>query len=206
MLSFLVTGFGAFPGAKYNPTMDLMAVLARRKERFARLGIRLETRVLPVSYAEIGPRLATLAAEIHPDAILHFGLAGRRKWISIETRAINRLHELNPDADGAYARAAEIVSDGPRVLRARAPVMQIAAALRRAKVATRLSQDAGRYLCNAAFYHSLLKPHAPSVGFIHVPRPGFSRPSFAAIVKSAEIAILITAVATRRFQPSKARQ
>ncbi len=217
MLTCLVTGFGAFPGAKHNPTVDLVASLRRRERRFARFGIRLETRILPVLYAEIAPRLAKLLAEIEPDAILLFGLAGRRKSVSIETRARNRASLLHPDAGGIYAEGLSLTPGGASILSARFPAVQIVTALRRAGVASRLSRNAGNYLCNAAFYHSLVARHPASVGFIHITWPAArrgrrsstyssSRPTFAEIVKAAEIAILEVATAARRGRSADLRQ
>ena len=58
MRTVLVTGFGAFPGAPRNPTQELMARLQRHKARFTRLGVRLETRVLPVVFSDISQHLA----------------------------------------------------------------------------------------------------------------------------------------------------
>jgi pyroglutamyl-peptidase len=202
-LTFLVTGFGAFPGASHNPTVDLMAALRGQRARFASFGIKLETRVLPVIHADIAPRLAKLTAEIKPDAILHFGLAGRRTSVSIETQAANRVSQLSPDAGGACAQEFCLQPGGPAIARARIPAAQILVALRRAGIASRLSRDAGTYLCNAAFYHSLARFPA-SVGFIHIPWPArrsrsrSSCPTFAEIVKAAEITILAVAKAERR--------
>lgn len=212
----LVTGFGAFPGAKHNPTVDLIAALRRRKERFARFGIELETRILPVLYAEMAQRLAKLVAEIKPDAILHFGLAGRRKTVSVETRARNRASRLYPDAGGRCAGRLSLVPGGAAIVKVRIPTAQIVAALRSAGIASRLSQDAGAYLCNTALYCSLVAPSPASVGFIHIPWPAArrrdrrnathssSRPTFAKIVKAAEIAILEVATAARREQWQRA--
>jgi pyroglutamyl-peptidase len=213
-LTFLVTGFGAFPGAKHNPTVGLIAALQRREERFARFGIRLETRILPVLYAEIAPRLAKLIAEIKPDAILHFGLAGRRKSVSVETRARNRASRLYPDAGGTRAEGFSLVPGGAAIVSAHIPAAQIVAALRRAGIASRLSRDAGTYLCNAAFYYSLVARCPASVGFIHIPWPAAARrsslhsstrPTFAEIVKAAEIAVLEVATAARRGQWAASR-
>lgn len=197
-LTVLATGFGAFPGARHNPSADLMAALERRKARFAGFGIKLETRVLPVLYAEIAPRLAKLAAEVKPEAILHFGLAGRRKTLSIETRACNRVSLSAPDTGGARPQQSCLVPNGAAVVRARIPAAQILAALRRAGIASDLSRDAGNYLCNAALYHSLAARVPACVGFIHIPWPERRHPSFAEIVKAAEIAVLETAIAARR--------
>src|SRR5438445_2022144 len=102
-LRVLVTGFGRFPGARHNPTALLVRALGGHRARLARLGIELERAVLPVKYAEVARKLEELDKTLKPDAILHFGLAARRKFFSIETRALNRLSLLHCDASGARA-------------------------------------------------------------------------------------------------------
>lgn len=150
----LVTGFGAFPGAPHNPTAVLMRNLAAHERRLARMGIKLERRVLPVVYSEIAPRLTALIAETAPDAILHFGLARGRRAISIETRAVNHFG-TSPDAAGKCAPGSSILRGTAAVKRAGVPVPALNAALRRAWIASRPSNDAGNYVCNQTFYLSL---------------------------------------------------
>jgi pyroglutamyl-peptidase len=165
----LVTGFGAFPGAPTNPTEALIARLATQKPRLARLGIRLELALLPVVYGKTQGRLTAAIADAAPDAILHFGLAGRRTAISVETRALNRLSILRVDAAGACAVQPAIVKGGLQVAWSRFPAARIAAALRHAGCAAHLSIDAGDYICNQVLYLSLTQSAVPLVGFIHVP-------------------------------------
>lgn len=204
MPRLLVTGFGSFPGARFNPTVGLMAALKRQTALFARLGVRLETHVLPVLHGEIGPRLARLIAEIRPAAILHFGFAGRRRCLSIETRACNRISLLHPDARGAFAEDFVLVRGGPMIATSPLPAARIAATLRRAGMACRISRDAGTYLCNAALYHSLIGYQAPA-GFIHVPRPARgdrkgpeNSRSGPELLRAAELALREIAVLARR--------
>jgi len=116
-LRILVTGFGSFPGVHDNPTALLIHALGNHRTRLARLGIALEGAVLPVEYAGVEQELETLNETFKPDAILHFGLAARRKFISIETRALNRLSLLHCDAAGVRAPRRAIVP-GARLRRA----------------------------------------------------------------------------------------
>jgi pyroglutamyl-peptidase len=168
-LTILLTGFSAFPGAPFNPTEALVSELQARKAYFAQRGIRLEPRVLPVIYTAIAPAIAAHVEELAPDVILHFGLATKRTRLSIETLARNRVNQIHCDAAGRQAEHPTVVRDGAPLLKARVPTVGIAVALRQAGHACDLSQDAGDYLCNAAFYLSLAAPHAAHVGFIHVP-------------------------------------
>ena len=166
----LVTAFGAFPGARSNPTLAILARLERSRSRLARLGIDLRVMALPVVYDSLEPMLCAVADDIRPDAILHLGLAGRRRWLSIETRAVNRAGPLHPDA--ARRRPAQILArSGTPILRATWPAPRLHAALVRAGHYARLSIDAGDYVCNATLYRSLAAHLAPRVGFLHVSRP-----------------------------------
>ena len=206
----LVTGFGSFPGARQNPTETLIKLLARHKERLARQGISLDLHVLPVAYKEIPKRLEALFQGRPPDAVLHFGLARRRTQISIETRALNRMSVLHPDASGAQSDRFEIVLGAPFFVKSSFPATQIEAALNRAGLTSRRSIDAGDYICNETLYLSLVSRRARSAGFIHVPplarrdRPKalltskVTRPTLAMLEQAALIAILATARGLRR--------
>lgn len=177
-----------------------MRHLAARRDRFARLGIRLETHVLPVVYQGLAARLASLADETKPDAILHFGVAARRKIISVETRAHNRRRLGAADAQGERPASGRIDLNGPETIAVRIPAAQIVAKIRRAGIAAALSHDAGRYLCNATLYETL-RGRLPA-GFVHIPLPGrdHMRLDFADIAAAAEIAIIAVAAYHRQTQ------
>jgi pyroglutamyl-peptidase len=206
----LVTGFGPFPGVRENPTATIIAALEKYRPRLSRLGIELTLEVLPVTYAEIAPRLDALAKRINPDAILHLGLARRRKVMCIETRAVNRLSLLHRDARKISPPGMRVVPGAPHVLKSTFPAALVSAALGHAGYMSRLSINAGRYVCNQTLYLSLaLFPGRP-VGFIHIPWParghGFGgskerssgRPTLADMNHAAVIAILVMASALRR--------
>ena len=173
------------------------------RARLARLGIELELAILPVTYAGVAKKLEELDETLKPDAILHFGLAARRKSLSIETRALNRLNLLRCDASGARASRLAIIPGAPLAARSTFPARQIEAALRHAGLRARLSVKAGTYVCNESLYLTLTRSHAGAAGFIHVPRLARAhrprrasrnrRPNLAGLVRAALIAILVTA-------------
>jgi pyroglutamyl-peptidase len=202
MITVLATGFGAFPGVRNNPSDALMRHLAARRGRFARLGIHLETHVLPVVYEGLAARLARLADETKPDAILHFGVAARRKIISVETRAHNRRRLSAADAQGERPASGIIDFNGPETIAVRIPAAQIVAKIRSAGIAAALSHDAGRYLCNATLYETLRKRGHLPAGFIHIPLPGRDRTGldFGDMAAAAEIAIIAVAAYHRQTQ------
>ena len=108
----------------------------------------------------------TSRGTLHPDAILHFGLAARRKYLSVETRALNRVSLLHSDTSGARASCRVIVAGAVHSKRATFPARQIEAALRRAGFHARLSVNAGDYVCNEMLYLSLSRSQARAIGFI----------------------------------------
>ena len=169
--SILVTGFGAFPGSPRNPTERMVQRLQRHSSRLARLGVDLYCAVLPVCYAELQGSLASLSTRYRPDIVLHLGVAGRRRRVSVETRAINRASPLHPDASGRLP-AQILMPFSAQILPATYPGRRVLAALLQAGVAAEASRDAGDYVCNATLYQALATRLAPQVGFIHVPRGG----------------------------------
>lgn len=199
----LVTGFGPFPGTRSNPSEALVRALGKDRPRLARLGIRLELEILPVAYAEVASRLEALTQKFRPDAVLHLGLAARRKTVSIETRAMNRLSLLRPDARGATAGQLRIYPGARQHLRSTFPAVEIATAFRRAGIACRLSCNAGKYICNETLYLSLARGASRQVGFIHVPHvaphsrrrtlTAGRRPSLDDLTRAAIVAILVMA-------------
>jgi len=207
-LCVLVTGFGPFPGAPYNPTQQLVARLARLR-RPAVAGLRLVTHILPTSYAAVDQQLPLLIEKHQADAIVMFGVAGRSKAIRIETLARNRITRVYPDIDRRIPQAASIVpGDGTR--RGRAPFMRLTAAVRASGLPARLSRDAGTYLCNYGYWRALeQRSRAASprfVVFVHIPnicrrgRPsGRSKsPNLGQLLRAAQSIVIAAASAVRR--------
>jgi pyroglutamyl-peptidase len=169
--TILVTGFGPFPGAPFNPTGPLVERLARLRQP-ALSDIKIITHVFPTSYAAVDHELPMLIAKHKPYALLMFGLAARTKPLRIETRARNALAFL-PDVSGQSPRRSSILPGGPAALTLPVPVRPLLTAARKARVPIMLSRDAGRYLCNylcwRAAEESRKDNHLRTTTFIHVP-------------------------------------
>src|SRR6201999_1321382 len=86
----LVTGFGAFPGAPYNPTMSLVERLMRLR-RPAFDDVKLSSHIFHVSYAAVDRELPKVLEKRRPHALLMFGLAQRTPYLRVETRARNAI-------------------------------------------------------------------------------------------------------------------
>ena len=172
MPTILVTGFGPFPGAPFNPTGPLVKRLARLR-RPALANVTIVAHIFPTSYASVDRDLPALIAQHKPDALLMFGLATRTPHLRIETRAHNML-SLIPDADGAAPRTATIANGGPGALALSMPARRLLAAARDARLPATLSRDAGRYLCNYLCWRAAEAARRPGgpwlTAFVHVPK------------------------------------
>ena len=208
----LLTGFGRFPGAPANPSAAIVNEIWRTaRRRLDRCGIDVVAAVLPVDFRKIGEELGERLAVAEPDAVLHLGLATRRPMLTVETRAKNRLSQVRPDAQKRRSARPIILAGAPEHLTARFPVLRLAAALRRTGVPTSLSNDAGAYVCNATFYHTL-STAVPLAGFIHVPWPrpvnrplsrrraGPARPSLATMIAAISSALILIGMQVRQLR------
>jgi pyroglutamyl-peptidase len=195
MPTILITGFGPFPGAPSNPTMRPARHLGSvRRARFA--GLRRIVSVLPTTWAML-EAMPKPVIDMQPDAVLMLGLAGRRRRITPEARALNHAGLLRTDAERALPPGRDLVRGGGFVRTGGVDAARMTAALRRGGLPAAVSRNAGDYLCNALFYR-MAGLGAPCI-FVHVPRPAratlpkgrlkHARPTMAALHRAAEIAL-----------------
>jgi pyroglutamyl-peptidase len=172
MTTILLTGFGPFPGAPRNPTAALVRTLAQRRIMRSPK-VRRRVHVFATSYAAVDRELPALLARLRPDVILMFGLAARRRHISIETRARNALTRALPDASGHLPAAGMIAAGTRATLSLRVPADRLVGAVRAAGMAAARSGDAGTYLCNYLCWRAgeaAERTGGPRlVAFVHVP-------------------------------------
>jgi pyroglutamyl-peptidase len=146
MTTILITGFGPFPGAPYNPT-ELLVQQVAQVRRPALRDVKIIPHIFTTSYAAVDRDLPALINQHKPDAILMFGLAARTKHIRIEMRARNAL-ALLPDATSASLGRRTIASGAAAAMTMPAPARHLLASAQAARVPAALSRDAGRYHCN----------------------------------------------------------
>jgi pyroglutamyl-peptidase len=207
MTTVLITGFGPFPGAPFNPTGLLVERLARVR-RPALAGVTIVPHVFQTSYEAVDRDLPKLIARHKPDALLMFGLAPRAKTLRVETRARNAL-ALLPDASGQSLRRHTILKGGPSAMALPAPARHLFAASRTARIPLVVSRDAGRYLCNYLCWRAAeaAARDGPRIAsFVHVPpvarfprRPGQRRRlTFDDLSRAGSRFLVAVATAARR--------
>jgi pyroglutamyl-peptidase len=170
-LRVLITGFGSFPGAPYNPTMPLVARLLRlRRPAFS--DVELSGHIFPVTYKAVDRELPKLLSQRQPHALLMFGLASRTRHLRIETRARNAVTMLWPDADHARVRKGSI-ADGTAAKMFGPHTARLLRAALGTGIDARASRDAGSYLCNYLSWRAIEAAHGNNglrvAAFVHVP-------------------------------------
>ena len=204
----LVTGFGPFPGAPFNPTMPLVKRLTQLR-RPALDGVALTGHIFHVTYQTVDRELPELIAQLRPQGLLMFGLASRTAHLRIEARARNAVTTHLPDADGNRAQTATIVH-GANTMPFGAHTATLLHAARATGIDARLSRDAGAYLCNYLSWRAIeatQQPGGPALAaFIHVPliardgtaRDGMSDITLEQLVDAGEAVLMEMVKLTRR--------
>ncbi len=170
-LRILITGFGPFPGAPFNPTMPLVKRLTQlRRPAFS--DVELIGHIFHVTYSTVDRELPELIAQHCPQALLMFGLADRTAHVRIETRARNAVTTLFPDADRNRARKGSIIG-GADALVFGPHTAKLLRAADGTGVDARASRDAGSYLCNYLSWRAIEAVDSNKgprlAAFVHVP-------------------------------------
>lgn len=170
-IRILLTGFGPFPGVPFNASSTLVDHLAEAPGRLVpRPSIVSAT--LPTDWREAAVQSRRLVETVDPDVILHFGVSRRCTGFEVETQARNHA-SVFLDHAGRTPEGRKLRRGAPPTLKTTLPAPVLAQRLRLAGLPAVVSSDAGRYICNAVLYETLLqirdrKP-ATLVGFIHIP-------------------------------------
>lgn len=207
-LRILVTGFGPFPGAPWNPTQPLVARLTKLR-RPAFDDVEFFGHIFPVTYKAVDRELPELLKKHRPQALLMFGLAARTAHLRIETRARNAVTMLWPDAaqtrsrKGSIASGADAAMFGPHTAK-------LLRAARATGIDARASRDAGAYLCNYLSWRAIEQVAADDdlrlAAFVHIPllaregtsiRKGRSRITLEELVDAGEAMLLEMVKQTR---------
>lgn len=169
MARLLLTAFRPFDGMHENASwLALQAVTRDLPALGATCGVEVTTRLYPVDYDELKPRLASdLAGSF--DVVLHVGQAAGAAAVRLEQFAVNARRDRGDTSDAARL----LEPDGPAAYRSDLPLGEWVRRLREAGVPAELSLHAGDYLCNAALYwsHHLTATDGPPplVAFVHLP-------------------------------------
>lgn len=154
-MKIVLTAFEAFNGLDTNSSQEVLA----------HLNTQYQTFLLPVSYEHSTKQITTLIHQEKPDLLICLGQAGNTPKIRIERKAYNEAHASIPDNDGILGYHWPLHMSGPKELSTKVPIDRWIKELEYLDFI--ISEDPGRYICNATYYHALL--NHPYTLFIHLP-------------------------------------
>jgi pyroglutamyl-peptidase len=167
-MTILLTGFEPFGGEAINPSWEVARALDR--ERMGEQ--RIAARQLPCVFGEAAAVLTAAIDELKPTLVLALGQAAGRCDFSIERVAINVDDARIADNAGAQPIDTPVIPGAPAAYFANLPIKAMVAALRDAGYPASVSQSAGTFVCNHAFFalmHALAKCPGVRGGFMHLP-------------------------------------
>ena len=146
MKKIVVTYFEPFGGRTTNASKEVVTLLND-----------YQIKELPVSWEKV-PFLIDDILSNEPDYLFLVGEAGSYKEISMEKYAHNIAHGI--DNFGVNKDNEPIINGGTDALTTTFDL---------SKLPYRVSENAGRYLCNYTYYQALMKYKKTKVLFIHLP-------------------------------------
>jgi pyroglutamyl-peptidase len=163
--TILLTGFGPFGDHERNVSGEA----ARRLDGAEIGGFRVRSLTLPVQFEKAVAALEEAVEGETPAAIISSGICRESDpaRFRLEVAARNERHYPCPDVDGNTVRDALVEEGAPPMVFSTLPAAAIRQAWTDAGLSAELSDDAGRYLCNAIFYWAARR--VTPAGFIHVP-------------------------------------
>lgn len=191
--TILLTGFGPFGGHGRNISEEAIRRLDGLRTAD---GFVLKALGLPVQFERAVAALEEALEAERPVAVLSLGIH-QEPGFRIELSARNERHYALPDIDGNVVQDARVEDGTPAMIFSTLPVAAIKQAFDDAGLPAELSEDAGRYLCNAIFYW--VSRRVNPAGFIHVPA---SVDRLDDVIEAARVAAEVTArrVAAQRVE------
>lgn len=194
-MKILVTGFTPFNNAEENPSMLVLDALP---DRIGHASIIKQ--VLPTEFKGSSEVLTNAVHKYMPDVVVSLGEAGGRDSITPETIAFNEDDAIIADNAGYQPRHESVQASGNNDYHSSLPVQEIVDALVEAGIPSKLSNDAGRYVCNHIMYESqyLIHTECPDMkaGFIHLPSNRAYQPNMPTLDLDTEIKGIEIALAT----------
>ena len=146
MSNIVVTYFEPFSGRTTNASKEVVSLLNE-----------YQIKELLVSWSKV-PALIDEILSSNPDYLFLVGEAGSYQEITMERTAHNISN--GKDNDDVNRNNEPIINDGPSSLITKFDL---------SKLPYRISNDAGKYLCNYSYYLALSKAKNTKVLFIHLP-------------------------------------
>lgn len=158
-MKILLTGFKRYATHDVNPSELLIKELEDK-------GVK--KLVLDVSYAKSVKEFTKTLKTYKPDFIISLGLSPYREEATLEEYAYNEIKSVQPDEDGVLENSGKpLIEGGPKSLHCPIDLSRLQQVLAAQSIASSISIDPGRFVCNTIYYHALASG-IPAI-FVHLP-------------------------------------
>ena len=169
-MHILLTGFEPFGGSDINSSWETAAQVAQMppKDFFINLAC------LPVSFEKAGRMIREMLRVHKPDVLIMLGQRGNGQSIDIERIAVNLMDSAKPDNDGDCPQEQAIVWNGQAAYFSNLPVKELRDAVLQKNIPSKVSNNAGLYVCNCTYYNALNEIYEHQLPtravFVHLPK------------------------------------
>ncbi|KAM9311926.1 pyroglutamyl-peptidase 1-like protein [Gastrophryne carolinensis] len=161
----VATGFGPFRNHIVNSSWEAVKEMA--KIGFGE-DVQLKILELPVKYSEVEKMIKKIWTELKPQLSVHVGMSSSSKVVTLEQCGRNKGY-TERDLSGAHPQDGCCLLDGPDIIEPSVNMKSVCKNISMPSVDIIYSRDAGRYLCEYAFFISLYYGNGRAV-LIHVPQ------------------------------------
>lgn len=165
-MKICITGYGPFRNVQVNPSWEAVKSLPDEIGE-----VKLYKQFLEVSYEYANKYIPKMILKHNPDLIIHCGV-GLEGFIKIE-RIAHKNGYISADIHGKLPAGECIPGDCDDLLVTTVNTKPICDAMNECGWKVKLSNDAGRYLCEYALGTSLSIIKNKKAVFIHLPPVGF---------------------------------
>ncbi len=169
----LLTGFDRFHNHKENSSEVVVKEIAENNPFGDE--VTLITEILKTEFNNSVKIIKELIARHKPGILLMLGMVKGHNYIRLEKQALNKTNSSHIDNAGACYVGEKILDGSLDELPSTIPVEQICEQLNQQGISAKISESAGDYVCNHAYYHALYQINdlglETKTGFIHIPDP-----------------------------------
>ncbi|XP_047398063.1 pyroglutamyl-peptidase 1-like protein isoform X1 [Sciurus carolinensis] len=162
----VVTGFGPFRQHLVNSSWEAVKELSKLGLG-TDMEVELRTLQLPVDYREAKQRITRIWEDCQPQLAVHVGVDTSAKVIFLEQCGKNRGYR-DADIRGFRPEGGVCLLGGPDVIESVVSMKAICKHVAVQDVEVTFSRDAGRYVCDYAYYFSLHHGNGHAA-LIHIP-------------------------------------
>jgi pyroglutamyl-peptidase len=150
-MKVLLTGFEPYWDYPVNSSWEVAEKVVTRGV----VGVDIVIEQVPVSFSRVHVALREAVEKHSPDLLIMLGQSSVTDRIKLERVALNMMDSAMGDNDGVKPNEEPIYKDEDGALFTSLPIKQLRSAIEAMGINVKISNSAGLYVCNRAYYEAL---------------------------------------------------